>query len=163
MHRLTFARFGIRCVSTWSFCVSRFSELCTAAVDNLVFSGLFLLSRNIAGSMAGGRLISTLFNFGAAKRVVFSSRGPLQRELAKYVLLVTVSGTLSFGLIRVFTAYLSLSVLRSKLIAESLLFFFNFLVQRDVVFVDGSSYQGDESADEASAAAASGASGRVPD
>ena len=121
----------------------RFSvvSLCTAAVDNLVFSALFLLTGSIAGSMVGGRLMATLFNFGAVKRAVFGSRGPLRWEIAKYAALVVVSGSLSFGLILLFKTYLALSVLASKVIAETLLFFFNFLVQRDVVFVQRGEFQ----------------------
>jgi putative flippase GtrA len=75
-----------------------------------------------------------IFNFACVKRMVFNSRGRVLREFLQYTALVAVSGTISFGLIAFFIAYLSISVLKAKLLAEGILFLGNFLVQRDLIF-----------------------------
>lgn len=118
------------------FVLLRFAlvSLCTAFIDNVVFGLSFLSTGSVAASMAIGRLVAVVFNFATVKRVVFNSRGRIWREAAKYLCLVIVSGLMSFGLIHLFVKYLSLGVLRSKLLAETLLFFVNFLVQRDLIF-----------------------------
>jgi hypothetical protein len=51
--------------------------------------------------------------------------------------LVAVSGTISYGMIVLFTAHLSIGVLKAKLLAEGILFLANFLVQRDLIFTGG--------------------------
>lgn len=54
--------------------------------------------------------------------------------MSGYVALVAVSGTVSFGLIRMFVTHFGFAILPAKLCAESILFLANFLVQRDVIF-----------------------------
>jgi putative flippase GtrA len=106
----------------------------TAVLDNLIFSAMFLGTGSVLTSQIAGRAVAMLFNFTCVKRMVFNSRGRVLREFLQYTTLVAVSGTLSFGLIAFFVAYLSISVLKAKLLAEGILFLGNFLVQRDLIF-----------------------------
>jgi putative flippase GtrA len=108
--------------------------LLTAAIDN----GIFILSMHfwphIAACQAVSRLVAGWFQFTAGKRSVFRSNVRAAPALAKYWTLVVLSGTLSFLLIRLSLSYTSTGVIRAKLIAETILFFVSFVVQRDLVF-----------------------------
>jgi putative flippase GtrA len=121
------------------FVLLRFAliSMCTAVIDNLLFSACYLYTGNKLTSQAVGRLGAMSFNFAAVKRMVFNSRGRALREFLQYAALVAVSGTLSYGLIVLFTTHLSMGVLKAKLVAESILFLANFLVQRDLIFTSG--------------------------
>lgn len=140
------------------FVLLRFAlvSMCTAVIDNLVFSVLFLSNGSILTSQIGGRLVAMLINFVAVKRVVFKSRGRMLWELVEYTALVAVSGAASYGLISLFVSYLSLSVLRAKLLAESILFLANFLIQRDLIFTGGGQPYRDEAEQQLHEAAQAG-------
>ena len=74
------------------------------------------------------------FSLRPASAAYFVSNVRVAPALAKYWTLVVLSGTLSFVLIRFFLRYISTGVVSAKLIAETILFFVNFILQRDVVF-----------------------------
>ena len=119
------------------FVLLRFASvgLLTALLDNVVFMATFWTSGNIAVSQVVARVASTGFNYQAIKKAVFISQEKHGVTLLRYLALVVVSGTISYGLIQVMQAYLPIRVLTAKLIAETVLFFVNFLVERDFVFV----------------------------
>ncbi len=118
------------------FVLFRFSllSLLTAFLDNAVFYFAYPFTGSIAASQALGRLMAVLFNYTAARRAVFLSGESHRVLLPRYLLLVLGSGLASYGLIRLLNGGLGTPVIASKLIAESLLFALNFLIQRDVVF-----------------------------
>jgi len=121
------------------FVLLRFAliSMCTAVIDNLLFIASYLYTGNKLTSQAIGRIGAMSFNFIAVKRMVFHTRGRALREFLQYAALVAVSGAISFGLIVFFTTHFSMSVLKAKLVAESILFLGNFLVQRDIIFTGG--------------------------
>lgn len=118
------------------FVLLRFSfiSLLTAAIDNLVFLGCFPLLHSIGQAQIAGRIVAVLFNYFAARQAVFLSREQHAVTFPRYLGLVIVSGTLSYGLIQFLTAHSSLPVVTAKLIAEGTLFIGNFAIQRDFVF-----------------------------
>lgn len=118
------------------FVLLRFSivSMLTAIVDNLCFIGMYYLTHNILESQMLGRLCGAGFNYNLARRAVFLSREQHQIVLPKYVSLVIVSGILSYSLIHMLNKLLGLHVIPAKLTAETLLFLFNFCVQRDMIF-----------------------------
>jgi putative flippase GtrA len=118
------------------FVLLRFAtvSLCTALLDNILFSVIFVATSSLVASLVCARIAAMLFNFVTVKRMVFKSHGRPVVQLVKYATLVAVSGALSYGLIHLFVTYLSLGVLRAKLCAEAILFLANFLIQRDVIF-----------------------------
>jgi putative flippase GtrA len=118
------------------FVLLRFAlvSLCSAIVDNLIFACVYFFWPSILGSQILGRIAGTLFNYLGNKTTVFRSRERVSRSLPKYLLLVLISGTLSYGMIRLLVARLGMDVYLAKLLAESLLFFVNFFVQRQLVF-----------------------------
>jgi putative flippase GtrA len=118
------------------FVLLRFAliSMFTAVIDNLLFSACYLYTGNKLASQVIGRIGAMTFNFASVKRMVFNSRGRVLREFLEYTALVAVSGTISYGLIVLFTTHLSMGVLKAKLVAEGILFLANFLVQRDIIF-----------------------------
>jgi glycosyltransferase involved in cell wall biosynthesis len=121
------------------FVLLRFAmiSMFTAVLDNLLFSAVYAYTGNKATSQVVGRLGAMTFNFATVKRMVFNSRGRVLRELAQYTALVAISGTISYGMIVLFTSRFGIGVLKSKLLAEGILFLANFLVQRDFIFTGG--------------------------
>ena len=148
------------------FVLLRFAmiSMCTAVLDNLLFSAWYLYSGNKAASQIVGRLGAMTFNFATVKRMVFNSRGRVLREFLQYAALVAVSGTISYGMIVLFTSRLGMGVLKAKLLAEGILFLANFLVQRDIIFTGGREAAQPESTlpAESSAAAAASPESNLP-
>jgi len=120
------------------FLLVRFAAVSLSAsiIDNLIFFLVFRWTGGLAQSQVIARTGSMLYNFTAAKRVVFKSRRHLFSQAAKYVVLVLFSGAVSFVLIKFLVTYTVLNVFAAKILAESLLFFVNFLIQRDIIFTD---------------------------
>jgi putative flippase GtrA len=121
------------------FVLLRFAliSMFTAIIDNLLFSACYMYTGNKLTSQVVGRIGAMTFNFATVKRMVFNSRGWVWREFLQYTALVAISGTISYGMIVLFTAHLSIGVLKAKLLAEGVLFLANFLVQRDIIFTGG--------------------------
>jgi len=118
------------------FVLMRFGalSLLTAGVDNIVFFLLHTWTGSVPGSLAGGRVVAVLFNYLAVRKAVFLSDERHRTLLPKYLLLVCCSGLASYGLIRFLSGTYGVPVIYAKLIAESILFFVNFVIQRDVIF-----------------------------
>jgi glycosyltransferase involved in cell wall biosynthesis len=111
------------------------TSLLSAVIDNVVFAVVYLLSSNILASQALARSVSMIFNYAAVRKVVYYSDARAMKTLPKYLLLVFVSGVVSYLLIRGITLLTPLSVIPAKLIAESTVFLANFAIQRDFIFV----------------------------
>lgn len=110
------------------------SAILSALLDNLVFYLVLRCSFGLGFAQIAGRIASMTLNYSAGRRAVFLSRQPHRRVFPKYLLLVGVSGFTSFALIRILTSKFSINPLSAKLGAESMLFAFNFVVQRKFVF-----------------------------
>lgn len=118
------------------FVLLRFSfvSLISAVLDNLVFVAFFVCWPNLCAAQIAGRVLATLFNFWGNRNTVFRSKEQITRTLPKYLLLVMVSGAMSYVLIRLFSRSGVMDVYVAKILAETILFFANFVVQRDFVF-----------------------------
>ena len=55
-------------------------SMCTAVLDNLLFSACYVYTGNKATSQIVGRVGAMTFNFATVKRMVFNSRGRVLRE-----------------------------------------------------------------------------------
>ncbi len=118
-----------------------FTSLTAALLDNVAFAALFavtapLVSPSIAilASQAGARVAATTYNYAAVKRLVFASRQSHTRLVPKYLGLVIAAGAVSYMMIAFLAEELGMNVLIAKVLAESILFFPNFVIQRDLVF-----------------------------
>ena len=108
-------------------------SLSTAVLDNLVFMAVFSILGYILASQIAGRLVAGLYNYHMNKKSVFHARVKNSRALPKYWSTVAAFGVISYGLINLLHS-LGVPVLAAKLCAETLLFVFGFIIQRDFVF-----------------------------
>ncbi len=138
------------------FVLLRFAmiSMCTAVLDNLLFSAVYAYTGSKGAGQVVGRLGAMAFNFTSVKRMVFNTRGRVWREFLQYTALVAVSGTVSYLMIVLFTSRFGMGVLKSKLLAEGILFLANFLVQRDIIFTGGKEPDARETAPEGESAVA---------
>lgn len=109
-------------------------SLTTAILDNLTFYLVFHATGTIAGAQVAARTVSVFLNYGFVRRFVFSSRHGHHILFPRYLLLVAVNALLSYAGIRLLSATTPLGVMQSKIVAETLLFAMNFIVQRALVF-----------------------------
>ena len=118
------------------FSLLRFSgvSFTSAVIDNVIFLLAFRFGLGVAGSQIFGRAVAVPFNYVAARKAVFFSRRSHSETLPRYLLHVLASGLASYELMRMFIASFGWAVVPSKVLAESLLFFVNFIIQRDWVF-----------------------------
>lgn len=110
------------------------SSLLTAVIDYVVFSICILCGLKVLTSIIICRVISGSFNFIINKKIVFKSNSNYILSLILYVLLVFVSGGISFVLIDSLILNYGWNIFLAKLIVESILYFANFFVQREIVF-----------------------------
>lgn len=118
------------------FVLFRFTmtSLLSAVIDNSVFIVVFGLSSNILASQAVARLLATLYNYIAVRKIVFYSKERTAKTLPKYLALVCVSGAVSYLLINVLISLTPLTVIAAKICVETVIFLANFAIQRDFVF-----------------------------
>jgi putative flippase GtrA len=121
--RIYFVLFRFTCVS-----------LLTALLDNTVFLLTFYLTGTVLFAHASGRLAAVFFNYPAARKAVFLSGEKHSRLLPRYLSLVLISAMMSYALMQLLFSYGAQSVMLTKVISETLLFFLNFIVLRDFVF-----------------------------
>ena len=100
----------------------------------MVFFTAYHFTGGIGRSQILARLVSVVFNYAFARRLVFLSKQEHRIVLPKYLLLVLCSGLLSYSLIRLLTSAFGMNVMPAKLLAEGLIFIANFTIQRDFVF-----------------------------
>jgi putative flippase GtrA len=119
------------------FTLFRFSivSILTALLDNSIFYLMLNCSLGVGLAQIAGRLAAIAFNYPAGRKAVFLSQQRHRTVFPKYLLSVIGSGLISYALIRFLSSNLFLGVLPAKIIAESILFVFNFAVQRDFVFM----------------------------
>jgi hypothetical protein len=118
------------------FVLARFGSvsLMTAVLDNLIFYLAFRHTGHILESQILARVFAVGFNYSMVRRSVFYSKQRHKTVLPKYLLLVLVSGTVSYAGIRLLSARLGINPVSAKLMVETVLFFANFAVQRMFIF-----------------------------
>ena len=116
----------------------RFSALSmvTAALDNALFIALLEVTPYIGLCQAMSRLSAGSFQFWAAKRGVFRSQAPVAPAMARFWLLSAATGASSYLLMRGLLHFTAIHVVPAKLVAETLMFFVSYVVQREVVFAN---------------------------
>jgi glycosyltransferase involved in cell wall biosynthesis len=121
------------------FVLLRFASvsLLTALLDNIVFFAAYRRTGHVLGSQVLGRALAVCFNYWMVRRSVFYSRQRHLATLPKYLALVVLSGSASYGGIQLLGVGLGIAPVAAKLMVESLLFFANFAVQRLMIFRNG--------------------------
>ncbi len=118
------------------FVLFRFTvlSLLTAIVDNSVFFLVHYLTGMLGLSQLLGRVTAILFNYRSVRRAVFLSSEPHHVLFPKYILLVLANGLIAYSLIRLLHENFSTPILFAKISVESVMFFVNFIIQRDFIF-----------------------------
>jgi putative flippase GtrA len=118
------------------FTLLRFSmvALISAVIDYLIFVVSYLFGASVPLSQINARAVSMLFNYAAVKKTVFNSNLSHREVFPKYLALVVISGLFSYGMIIMLMTRLSFNVILAKMVAESLVFFANFSIQRDLIY-----------------------------
>ena len=111
------------------------SSVFIAGVDFAVFMASFYASKNILGSLITARIIASVINFFINLKFVFHRSRNVLASVVKYYLLVGFVALLSYLLITLLHKY-GVGVGPAKVIAETILFFISFTLQRDFVFND---------------------------
>lgn len=111
------------------------SSAATALFDYLVFllvlpltGGSILLSTYLS------RAAALCVNYTLVRNLVFDSRTALRRTFPLYLLLVCISGFFSAMIVMGLKSALGLDERLGKLLAETVLYLINFLIQRDFIF-----------------------------
>jgi putative flippase GtrA len=118
------------------FALFRFliASLLTAGIDSSVFVASPLLGVGPVGAQVAGRVAAVCFNYNAVRNAVFYSGQSHREAVPKYLLLVAVSGFISYSLMTFLASRFSIHLLAAKMLAESFMFLANFAIQRDFIF-----------------------------
>jgi putative flippase GtrA len=118
------------------FVLLRFSliSILSAALDNLLFYLAIRWGASLPVAQLVSRVVSVLFNYSAVRKAAFHSGEPHRVVLPRYLALVGVNVLLSYAGIRLLTATLPVGLMAAKMLSETLLFFVNFAIQRDLIF-----------------------------
>jgi putative flippase GtrA len=108
------------------------SSLVTEAVDIVVFATIMLWSNDLLLANVLGRLVAIWVQFTLLQKFVFRLRGNA-KMFAAYLGLVVVSGIASTAMQVQFANLIPFPV-PAKILAEVLVFLFNFLFLRDLIF-----------------------------
>ncbi len=106
----------------------------SAVVDFFVFWLVSSVTGDYFARTFVSRGVSLVVNYTLVRNMVFSSREKMLRTFPKYILLVIVSGFVSAILVKFFHQTLGIHDMFAKVIAESILFLANFVIQRDIIF-----------------------------
>jgi hypothetical protein len=100
----------------------------------LFYLGVHSLGASLIAAQLGARAVSLLFNYAAVRMRAFHSGETHCVVLPRYLALVAINILLSFAGIKLLTCVFAMGLFEAKVAAETLLFFLNFVVQRDMVF-----------------------------
>jgi putative flippase GtrA len=109
-------------------------SLASALVDNLTFYLVFHATGTILGAQFAARAVSVFVNYRLVRSLVFFSEHGHRVLLPRYLLLAAVNASIAYAGIRVIAAWTPIGVIPAKIVAESLLFTANFIIQRAFIF-----------------------------
>jgi putative flippase GtrA len=110
------------------------ASMVTALLDNAMFIVATAFGAPLPVAQTIGRGGAFAVNYALVKRAVFHSDQLHRKALPRYLTLVVVSGLVSYGMIIMLNHRLDMPVIAAKLVAEGILYFANFLVQREFIF-----------------------------
>jgi GtrA-like protein len=110
-----------------------FSSIVTSLVDLVVFGLVLSLSGSVMTSNLAARMVALGLQFQLLKSFVFQSRAGLLK-LVSFVAYVMIMGLISGVLQEALTSYVGIGALPAKPLIETLMFIFNFLFLRTLLF-----------------------------
>lgn len=107
----------------------------TVLVDFGIFTAATqLFGASVALATALGRAFAAIVNFTINRNAVFKSDGKVYVQFLKYISLVIVSGTISAFCVDNLSDLFAGNLTVTKAVVETVLFVFNYLVQRILIF-----------------------------
>lgn len=110
------------------------ASMITAVIDNLIFIAAIALGIPLLPAQAIGRGGALAANYWLVRQAVFRSDQRHRTAVPRYLTLVVVSGAISYGMIVFLHERFGMPVIAAKIVAETGLYFVNFLVQREFIF-----------------------------
>jgi glycosyltransferase involved in cell wall biosynthesis len=110
-------------------------SLVTYATDLLIFTLSFWTYQHMFLSVLLGRASGLIVSATGSKFFVFKSSLPFQEVFFKFTLLWLTLLGISYSLMILFVDYWNFNIYASRIAVDSVLFTFNFLVQRHLIFV----------------------------
>ncbi|MHB9023849.1 MAG: GtrA family protein [Armatimonadota bacterium] len=110
------------------------SSLFASIVDFIIFVILFQLFHVVIIGLIGARIAASIVNYVINKNIVFHNKQGNLKPLVKYYLLSVTMMVVVYYMINLLHDFMRFPVLTAKVCAESLLFFVNFIIQRNVIF-----------------------------
>jgi putative flippase GtrA len=111
------------------------SSFVATIVDYMLFT---LMNLSFPGqvfySIAIARAVSSSVNFSINRNLVFKRKNTGKRAIIRYYCLVIGFMLASYGLIKLFAEVAGINIYISKIIADSLMTTFSFIIQRDYVY-----------------------------
>lgn len=111
------------------------SSMLSVVVDNLLFIVLLPYINNVWILTFIGRAAAALVNFTVNRNVVFKKRDHVWNTFLKYILLVLLSGTVSAFAVSKISSWMGDISIIVKICVESVLYFFNYYIQKNFVFI----------------------------
>lgn len=114
------------------------SSILSALVDFSLLIFIKFLNSNLFLAVAAARICSGSFNYIVNKHYVFSKGNKSKEEICfhKYVLLAVVLMFMNYIILN-YLCNIGINLVLAKIMTESILFLFSFLVQKRYVFVNG--------------------------
>lgn len=116
-----------------------FKFLFSSAMAGIVDYGLFVLMTvsfpgQLLASVVTARAVSSLINFLINRNLVFKQKGAAGSAACRYYTLAAAVMLSGYGLIKLLSGPLGVNVYLAKVMADILMYFVSFLVQREFVY-----------------------------
>jgi len=111
-----------------------FAGMAAAVIDNAIFWILTTQGIGILPSQIAGRTVASFVNYFMVKGMVFHSRSRHTFSAPRYIATVCLLGVLSYGMILLGSETLGMPAIAAKIVAETLIFIGNYVIQRTIVF-----------------------------
>lgn len=114
------------------------SSLLSGILDIILLLLIQSIYPNLLLAVVGARVCSSVFNYSLNKVFVFSkgNQTGFQSSLRKYFTLVLIIMALNYALLHMINFQFSVPLFYAKLLTETILFLFSYLIQKRLVFKD---------------------------
>ena len=110
------------------------SSFLSFIVDYLLYSLLILIGNKVIISNILARIVSCNFNYYMNKKYVFKDSNKIKDSIFKYYLLAGIILIVNSLLLNILVNKLLISKFIGKLLVEIILFIFNYIIQRKLIF-----------------------------
>ena len=110
------------------------SSIVSFIIDYVFFTIFLSIVKNTTISNIIARVISSIINYSINKNIVFKSKNSLYKSAVQYFLLAICILILNTIILNIFVNIFNVHPLIAKLVTEIILFFINWLIQKNIVF-----------------------------